>query len=228
MTPLVAAAASAFLALAAGALPYQQYCSTCHGADLRGTQNGPSLRGVGAAAVDFYLTTGRMPAAVPWVEVGHRNPQLSPDVIAKIVAYVSTVAPGGPPIPHLVAVPPDLADGRALYEENCEHCHGVLGQGASIGYADFAPTLHRAPIEQVAEAIRIGPDQMPRFGPRQLDDKQLTEVANYVFALDREAATPTLPLRSSGPVPEGLIGWLAVALLASLAYGFSRGSHRSA
>jgi ubiquinol-cytochrome c reductase cytochrome c subunit len=219
---ILALAASALLA---GALPYQQYCSTCHGADLRGTVNGPSLRGVGPAAVDFYLTTGRMPAAEPWVEVGHRGPQLPPDVIAQIVAYVSTVAPGGTPIPHLdTSTPPDLAVGHTLYEQNCEHCHGVTGGGASIGYAEFAPGLHHAPIEQVAEAIRIGPDQMPPFSHTQLDDKQLTDVANYVFSLDRDAATLTIPLRSSGPVPEGLIGWLAVALLATLAFVFSRGA----
>ncbi len=44
-------------------------CSSCHGTDggggeitAEGVQSGPSLYGVGAAAVDFQVGTGRMPA----------------------------------------------------------------------------------------------------------------------------------------------------------------------
>ena len=48
-----------------GRAPYLQYCATCHGTDLRGGLNAPSLRGVAAADVDFMLSTGRMPAPEP-------------------------------------------------------------------------------------------------------------------------------------------------------------------
>ena len=41
---------------------YDVACITCHGANLEGeTGRGPSLIGVGAAAVDFQVGTGRMP-----------------------------------------------------------------------------------------------------------------------------------------------------------------------
>ena len=37
-------------------------CATCHGADAQGIPGrGPSLRGVGALAPDFYLRNGYMP-----------------------------------------------------------------------------------------------------------------------------------------------------------------------
>ena len=36
-------------------------CATCHGLNAEGTPDGPSLVGVGAAAVDFQVGTGRMP-----------------------------------------------------------------------------------------------------------------------------------------------------------------------
>src|SRR4051812_20971215 len=41
---------------------YAQSCSSCHGLQLQGIPGrAPRLRGVGAIAADFYLSTGRMP-----------------------------------------------------------------------------------------------------------------------------------------------------------------------
>lgn len=210
-------------AAAAGKLAYQTRCASCHGEDLRGGVNAPSLRGVGAADLDFWMVTGRMPAAVPWLEVGHRGPQISPREIETIEAYVTAVAPGGPPIPP-VATGGDLDRGRELFAQNCQHCHGVEGNGASIGDSAWAPALSAASITQVAEAIRVGPGNMPKFGPNQLDAPALGDLASYVSALDTDAATGTFPQRSSGPVPEGLYGWLAVGGLALFAYVFSKRS----
>ena len=205
---------------AAGKLAYQTRCASCHGEDLRGGVNAPSLRGAGAADLDFWMVTGRMPAAVPWVQVGHRGQQISSREIAAIEAYVTSVAPGGPPIPEVASGDP--VRGRELFAENCEHCHGIAAVGASIGDRAWAPTLHPASITQVAEAIRVGPGNMPKFAPSQLDARELDDVAGYVLDLDRTAATPSFPLRGSGPVPEGLYGWLTVGALALCAYAFSK------
>src|SRR4051812_48639914 len=40
---------------------YLRDCAVCHGADARGTVDGPSLQGVGRASVDYWVSTGRMP-----------------------------------------------------------------------------------------------------------------------------------------------------------------------
>jgi ubiquinol-cytochrome c reductase cytochrome c subunit len=213
-------------AAAAGAMLYTQFCSSCHGTDLRGGANAPSIRDVGAASVDFWVGTGRMPAAVPWIEEGHRNTQFTQEQINALTAYVTSVAPGGQPIP-VVDATGNAKNGRKLYEQNCEHCHGVYGEGASIGANELAPGLHEASIVQVAEAIRIGPGQMPVFGEKQLDERALKDVVAYVWSLDSETAQQAVPLRSSGPVPEGLFGWLAVALLSVFAFAYSRGAGKT-
>ena len=49
--------------LAAGAHTFSGSCASCHGEFAQGTSQAPSLIGVGAAAVDFQVGTGRMPAA---------------------------------------------------------------------------------------------------------------------------------------------------------------------
>lgn len=205
---------------AAGALAYAQHCATCHAADLGGGPDGPPIRGVGAAAVDFMLQTGRMPAAAPNIEIEDRKPQLSETTIAQIEAYIAAVAPGGPAIPQVVVGDPTR--GQTLYEQNCEHCHGVYAGGAPLGAAAWAPTLHDTSITQVAEAMRIGPDEMPPFSEQQLSDADVNDVAAYVFQLATDADTPQVPAATSGPVPEGLVGWLAIAALSALAFAFSR------
>ena len=55
--------------ISAGRLLFAQTCSSCHGNDANGVGPdgqatiGPNLQGVGAATVDFWVSTGRMPAA---------------------------------------------------------------------------------------------------------------------------------------------------------------------
>jgi len=209
-----------------GRAVYEQYCSSCHGVDLRGGTNGPTLLGVGAATADFYVTTGRMPAAVPWLEIGHRGqrPYLTPQQQDAVVRYVAAAAPG-PPIP-VVAASGDAVRGRTLFEQNCMHCHGVDAAGGAIGRSDWAPALDRATITQVAEAIRIGPGEMPRFGPHQIDAASLDDIATYLTKRRDTADFGGLPVRSGGAVPEGLYGWLAAGSLAFFAFAFWSGDDR--
>lgn len=210
---------------AAGRTPYLQRCAACHGVDLHGGPNAPSLVGVGAARVDFWVSTGRMPAAVPWIEAGHHTSQLPQSEIDAIVAYVASVSPGGPPIPSVVANG-DANRGRILFQENCMHCHGVNAEGASIGGRSWAPPLDRAPVTQIAEAIRTGPDEMPMFGEQQLGQRDLTDIVTYLSNRRAAAHFTGLPFHSGGPVPEGLLGWIAAGVLALAAYAFSPGSRK--
>src|ERR1700734_1956250 len=41
---------------------FETSCASCHGLNAQGTAQAPSLIGAGAAAVDFQMSTGRMPA----------------------------------------------------------------------------------------------------------------------------------------------------------------------
>lgn len=199
---------------------YTENCSACHGADLRGGPNAPPLLGAGAAEVDFYVSTGRMPAAVPWLEVAHRGrqPYISPADEASLVAYVAAASPG-PPIP-LVVTNGDEARGHLLFQQNCQHCHGVDANGGSIGAADWAPSLSHATITQVAEAIRIGPGEMPQFSERQIDQTDLDDLATYLSSKRGSERFTGLPIAAGGTVPEGLYGWLAAGVLSFWGFGF--------
>src|SRR6187431_642670 len=51
-------------------------CATCHGMDAQGQENvAPSLVGVGAAAVDFQVGTGRMPMQMSGPQARAKAPQ---------------------------------------------------------------------------------------------------------------------------------------------------------
>jgi ubiquinol-cytochrome c reductase cytochrome c subunit len=209
-----------------GADVYVTQCSSCHGSDMRGSADGPSLHGVGLATVDFYLSTGRMPAAVPWLEVAHRDVRSGQGLdlrsIRALEAYLAPVA-GGPQIP-LVVAGGNLVRGRALYRLNCEQCHGAEAGGGGLGELAWVPPLQAATINDVADAVRSGPGEMPRFAERQLSQSDLDDVASYVMAFRTPAADPGPPYRSSGPVPEGAVGYLALIALVTFVFTLWRSS----
>ena len=65
--------------LAEGYNLYESGCSSCHGIALQGTPGvAPSLIGVGAGPVDFYLSTGRMPLQSPRDEPQRSPPGVQP------------------------------------------------------------------------------------------------------------------------------------------------------
>jgi ubiquinol-cytochrome c reductase cytochrome c subunit len=200
---------------------YRQDCASCHGVDLRGGDAAPSLLHVGAADVDFWVSTGRMPAAVPWLQVGHRGLQayITPVDEARIVTYVASASSGGPAIP-IVTADGDADRGQTLFRENCEHCHGVDAGGAAIGSQNWAPSLGHATVTQVAEAIRVGPGQMPQFGERQLDARDVDDIVTYLSSRRGVANFSGLPIDAGGAVPEGMYGWIAAGILALFAFGY--------
>ena len=79
-------------------------CSSCHGLNAegiqtqRGNQLGPPLIGVGAAAVDFQVGTGRMPLAQPGTQALRKPPVYDATETAELAAFVASLGPG-PAIP---------------------------------------------------------------------------------------------------------------------------------
>jgi len=155
---------------AGGAALYADGCASCHGADLRGVRGrGPTLRGVGAAAVDFYLSTGRMPLARPGIQPDRAEPVYDRRERAALVAFITARGGAGPPIPVVRPERGDLARGRRLFADACSGCHQIMGKGG-IGTGFVAPGLGEATPTQLAEAVRVGPYLMPRFSREQLPD----------------------------------------------------------
>ena len=190
---------------AQGQALYEANCSTCHGLQGEGTANGPSLQNAGPAAVDFMLSTGRMPLANPGDQPVRDEPKFTPDQIAAIVAYVETIAPGGEPIPTVDPAAGDLARGAEVFLNTCAGCHGAGATGDSVGGGQIAPTINPADPTQIGEAIRIGPGVMPRFGPETIDQADLDSVAAYLLWLRDHGEDGGLQLGRVGAVAEGLV-----------------------
>ena len=77
---------------------FRANCATCHGQNAQGRDHAPSLAGVGAAAVDFQMGTGRMPAQMPGPQVRRNHGLYTQEDIDAIGAYVASLAPG-PAVP---------------------------------------------------------------------------------------------------------------------------------
>lgn len=187
---------------------YETGCSTCHGLSGEGTPLGPPLRNVGAAAADFYLSTGRMPLDEPRLQSERKRRRYGEAEIRHLVAYVASFG-DGPAVPDVRPELGDLPLGNQLYTANCAACHNSAGSGGALGQAVFAPGLRQSSNLQIAEAIRVGPGAMPVFGPDTLDDHQVDSIVRYIRFLDRAGVRGGAPLGRVGPVPEGLVAWLA-------------------
>jgi ubiquinol-cytochrome c reductase cytochrome c subunit len=206
--PAPAGSAPSAADVEAGRQLFTVACTTCHGTDGRGVDDrGPTLLGVGAASVDFYLSTGRMPLDRPRSQAERKPPAYSPAQIRQLVAYVTSLSPG-PPIPNIDPATGDLAEGNHLYANNCAPCHSSAAAGGALGHAVYAPALNRATHLQIAEAVRIGPGAMPVFGPDTLDDHQLASIVRYVGYLHHPDDHGGLGLGHLGPIPEGFVAWI--------------------
>jgi ubiquinol-cytochrome c reductase cytochrome c subunit len=193
---------------ASGEVLYATHCSSCHGPRGTGTAQAPPLIGVGAAAVDFMLTTGRMPMAYLRQPTLRQPPRFSRAQNDALVAYVASFGPGGPLIPVVHPERGDLARGGQLFAGNCAPCHGADGQGAAVAQGQIAPSLHEATPTQIAEAVRIGPGPMPRFGDRVIDARDLDALVRYALFLRHAPDPGGLSLGHEGPVIEGFVAWL--------------------
>jgi ubiquinol-cytochrome c reductase cytochrome c subunit len=199
---------------------YQNACASCHGPDPSGPSyypRVPSLAEVGGgAAVDWVLRTGRMPwkdNKGPAIERG--EPRFNDQDTRALVAYIGR-AVGDAQVPQVDPAQGDLQRGRQLYGQACAACHGMNGAGAALGGQNIAVSLQNVHPQDVAEAIKIGPGQMPvgggltdyEFGTGS-STQEVNDIARYVESLrtspyNRGGA----PIGGKGPVPEGFVAWV--------------------
>jgi ubiquinol-cytochrome c reductase cytochrome c subunit len=199
--------------LARGRELFAASCAACHGISAQGIPGrGPSLHGVGALAADFYLQTGRMPLASPRVQPQRATPAFPQTQIRALVAFVASF--GGPPIPAVHPSRGSLSEGQRLFSLDCAGCHTIQGQGGVVTGA-IVPSLDRATPRQVAQAIRIGPYVMPRFGEGELSTRQVDSLARFVQGVQHPEDRGGWGIGRIGPIPEGMVAWLlgAAALL---------------
>ena len=216
-SPQVAVAdESASALLRTGKQLFDTSCVTCHGVNLQGvTDRGPSLIGVGEAAVYFQVSTGRMPAMRGEAQAPRKPAQFDEAQIDALGAYVQ--ANGGGPevardanggIAQESLIGDDVARGGDLFRLNCASCHNFTGKGGALSSGKYAPELGQAEPQQIYTAMLSGPQNMPKFSDRQLSPEEKRDIVAYV----REAAETPNPggygLGGFGPAPEGMAAWI--------------------
>ena len=220
-TRLAASVMSRTTAISEGRQIFLRGCSSCHGVNAEGGKIAPSLIGVGAAAVDFQVGTGRMPMADMSVQAMRKSPLYNPDQVAALAAYVASLAPGpGIPDQQVQYYERDgsTAQGGELFRTNCAMCHNFAGQGGALSGGKYAPTLMRATPTQIYEAMITGPQSMPKFGDKIITPSEKLDIIKWIKAAQNEPSLGGASMGRVGPVTEGLLGWiLGLGLLVGIA-----------
>ncbi|CAN5116114.1 c-type cytochrome [soil metagenome] len=184
-------------------------CATCHGLALQGTTQGPSLIGVGAAAVDFQVGTGRMPLAATGPQAEEKPPQFTDSQVAALAEFVASKGPG-PAIPDssYLAGNGDAAKGAELFRINCAMCHNVAGAGGALTEGKYAPSLSGVSPKHIFEAMVTGPQNMPVFNDKNISPEDKANIITYLKYLDETPTPGGFDLGNLGPVSEGLFIWI--------------------
>jgi ubiquinol-cytochrome c reductase cytochrome c subunit len=191
---------------------FDNSCITCHGANAQGVPGrGPSLIGVGSAAVEFQVGTGRMPMTRQEAQAEEKPPQFDEAQTAQIAQYIQELG-GGPQIPTGELVedieqnPDALARGGELFRINCTSCHQFGGAGGALSSGKFAPSLHDATPEQIYAAMLSGPQNMPVFGDNEITPEEKRELITYITLQIQEDKDPggVFNLGRYGPSTEGV------------------------
>ena len=198
-------------------------CASCHGKNgegvltQSGTQYGPPLAGVGAAAVDFQVGTGRMPMARPGVQAPKKDVLYSQEEIEALAAFVASLGPG-PAIPEPEAYDPAtipeeereeaIVAGGEFFRTNCTACHNFAASGGALPGGKYAPSLDGVDPRHIYEAMLTGPQQMPVFSDQVLTSEEKRDVIAYVQSIQEQPKYGGGNMGAFGPVSEGLFAWI--------------------
>jgi ubiquinol-cytochrome c reductase cytochrome c subunit len=198
-------------------------CVFCHGQNGEGVlseggnQYGPSLAGVGAAAADFQLGTGRMPLVQPGQQGAVKPPVFNEDEIAALSAYVGSLGPG-PAIPDEGDYSIDSLDdaereeaisqGGQIFLTNCTACHNFSGNGGAMPRGGQAPNILSTSPKHIYEAMLTGPGNMDVFSNGNLTPEEKRNVIAYIETMRDQPEYGGFGLGGLGPVSEGLFAWL--------------------
>jgi ubiquinol-cytochrome c reductase cytochrome c subunit len=186
---------------------FNNYCITCHGPNAQGVDGrGPSLIGVGSAAVEFQVETGRMPAARQEAQAQQKPPLLSADQARQIGQYIQELG-GGPQVPFTGEQTPsqgNISHGGELFRVNCSACHAFSAGGGALSSGKYAPSLEGSTDRQMYAAMLTGPQNMPVFGDNQLSPQEKFDIIAYVQNLTSDTDPGGWGLGRFGPVTEGV------------------------
>ena len=185
-------------------------CATCHGMGASGSKDGPSLVGVGAAAVDFQVGTGRMPMQMNGPQALKKPAQFNDEQTHQLAAYVASLG-AGPALPeeNLLDEKGDAAAGGELFRTNCAMCHNAAAAGGALTRGKFAPALADVSGKHIYEAMVTGPQNMPVFSDSNITPEGKRDIITFLKQIETSGSPGGADLGSLGPVAEGLFVWIA-------------------
>jgi ubiquinol-cytochrome c reductase cytochrome c subunit len=198
-------------------------CAFCHGQNgegvrtIDGNQLGPSLVGVGAAAVHFQVGTGRMPAAQPGQQLPSKPTVFDDEEILAMAEYVASLGPG-PAIPdesdYSIEGMSDeerqeaIVRGGQIFLTNCTACHNFTGSGGAMPRGGYAPHILGVDPQYVYEAMLTGPQSMPTFSNGNLTPEAKRDVIAYLQSIEENPKYGGFGMGGLGPVAEGMYAWI--------------------
>jgi ubiquinol-cytochrome c reductase cytochrome c subunit len=198
-------------------------CAFCHGDNgqgvktLDGKQIGPPLAGVGAAAVDFQVGTGRMPATGGGPQVPQKEVTYTADEIAALAAYVASLGPG-PAIPNASEYSLDnmtdeqrqeaIVQGGLIFRTNCSACHNFEGAGGAMPNGGYAPKIRGVEPKYIVEAMLTGPQAMDNFSNGNLSVEEKRDIIAYLQSIEDNPEYGGFGMGGIGPVSEGMFAWI--------------------
>jgi ubiquinol-cytochrome c reductase cytochrome c subunit len=184
-------------------------CATCHNMNASGTKAGPSLIGVGAAAVDFQVGTGRMPLAADGPQAQEKPVQFTNKQTQQMAAYIASLGTGpSEPETKYLKANGNAATGAELFRINCAMCHNVAGAGGALTEGKFAPSLKGVSAKHIYEAMLTGPQNMPVFNDLNITPQDKADIITYLKYLEKNPSPGGFELGNLGPVSEGLFIWI--------------------
>jgi ubiquinol-cytochrome c reductase cytochrome c subunit len=189
---------------------FEANCATCHGMGASGTQDGPSLVGVGAAAVDFQVGTGRMPMQMNGPQAYKKPAQFNDTQTHQLSAYVASLG-AGPAIPaeEYLDEKGNAAEGGELFRVNCAMCHNAAAAGGALTRGKFAPALADVSGKHIYEAMATGPQNMPVFSDSNISPEGKRDIITFLKQIESSGSPGGADLGALGPVSEGLFVWIA-------------------
>ena len=194
-------------------------CASCHGKNAEGILTksgdnyGPSLVGVGAAAVDFQVGTGRMPMSRSAPQAPRKAVTYNAEETKQLSAYVASLGPG-PAIPESEYTDYTKSDGEEVtrggefFRTNCTACHNSVGAGGALPKGRYAPKLTGVSAKHIYEAMSTGPQQMPVFSDDVITPEDKRAVIAYIKAVQEEPQYGGIGGGGFGPVVDGLFTWI--------------------
>ena len=155
-----------------GAALFADNCSMCHGADGKGTKDGPQILNPVTGYATYVVRHGRNEMGFPAPMMAFDTGALSDNEVAAILGFLS------------MAEKPTT--GPELYGRFCQNCHGTNGRSGRVG-----KNIVRE-VNNMASIVRNGhggtsygsrTSYMPAFSKDAITDAELALIKTYVSSL---------------------------------------------